>query len=201
MHHQYNNDRSAPPTSLTSEYPSLPPIPQRRRRDMIPPSRSDTDLALKNLNSISSTSTLSLSTSDASHGSSLTSTSTDQILLPEPLFSNQQRAQMLQNSSGSLTTLSDPMPQPLEPIAAHARPVTPTSRDNGTLTSHLESPESPEDPACTSPRRLRRVKRPWSQDLRAVREKESWEALRAAMEWGVNLYLEGKLGRPGEPET
>jgi len=44
------------------------------------------------------------------------------------------------------------------------------------------------------------MKRPWGQDLRSVREKESWEALRSAMEWGVNLYLEGKFGRPEDRE-
>jgi hypothetical protein len=60
--------------------------------------------------------------------------------------------------------------------------------------------ESPVEPNCSSPRRLRRMKRPWGQDLRSVREKESWEALRSAMEWGVNLYLEGKFGRPEDRE-
>jgi hypothetical protein len=89
------------------------------------------------------------------------------------------------------------VPPPIETIYADVRPVTPVSPSSSSVTSRdsqLSLSASPGSPTSSSPRRLRRMKKTsQSENLRSLREQASWEALREAMDWGVSLYLEGRL--------
>jgi hypothetical protein len=89
-------------------------------------------------------------------------------------------------------------PPPIDTIIyAHVRPASAVSQSSSSVSSQdspLSSPRSPSSPITSSPRRLRRMKKTSQiEDLRSLREQASWEALRQAMDWGVSLYLEGRL--------
>jgi hypothetical protein len=116
---------------------------------------------------------------------------------PPPLNVPRRRPNKLRKPLPPVPMLpSIPTPaEPQEMVYAYIRPATPVSPTHSSFSS-ASSDVSRSSGLPDSPRRLRRM-RPLDgyQDLRTLRAKDSWEALRAEMEWGVNLYMSGKLGQ------
>lgn len=106
------------------------------------------------------------------------------VEIPKPLFANRKQA-------GTMYRRDETHPPRVKTIFVHVRPLSTSSLSSSDSVSSATQSHSSYTPP--SPGRLRRRKTPAGQNLRVLRQKDSWEDLRKAMEFGVNEYLEGSL--------